>query len=75
MVDCLSLDTFRGTGPAASAISICFEGAIDPAFGVKLVEIAGKCPVHRTLETASADVTKFEATSTAVATNFVQERL
>lgn len=34
------------------------EGGVDPAIADKLVEIAGKCPVHRTLETSSAVVTR-----------------
>ncbi len=29
-----------------------------PAMAEKLIEIAGKCPVHRTLEALSAVVTK-----------------
>lgn len=36
------------------------DGAVDEALGAKIVEIAGKCPVHRTLETASAIVTRLE---------------
>jgi uncharacterized OsmC-like protein/pimeloyl-ACP methyl ester carboxylesterase len=42
---------------------IAIEGALDPALRSKLVEIAGKCPVHRTLEQASAVVTKLEGTT------------
>jgi len=38
--------------------TISIEGEIDEALRDKLVEIAGKCPVHRTLEHASAVVTK-----------------
>ena len=34
------------------------EGSIDPAVGEKLVEIANKCPVHRTLVEGAAVVTK-----------------
>ena len=37
---------------------IAVEGDVDGALRDKLVEIADKCPVHRTLETASAVVTK-----------------
>ena len=37
---------------------ISVEGEIDDALRDKLVEIAGKCPVHRTLEAAAAVVTK-----------------
>ena len=33
------------------------EGGADPGLAAKLVEIAGKCPVHRTLEASSAVVT------------------
>jgi putative redox protein len=46
---------------------ISVEGTIDPALGSKLVEIAGKCPVHRTLEQASAVMTKFAAAETSTA--------
>jgi putative redox protein len=37
---------------------ISVEGGIDAATADKLIEIAGKCPVHRTLEVRSAVVTK-----------------
>jgi putative redox protein len=37
---------------------ISVEGVIDDAMADKLIEIAGKCPVHRTLESRSAIVTK-----------------
>ena len=37
---------------------ISVEGSIDAAVREKLVEIANKCPVHRTLETSAAVVTK-----------------
>ena len=37
---------------------IGIEGEIDAALADKLVEIAGKCPVHRTLEEGAAIVTK-----------------
>ncbi len=37
---------------------ISVDGDVDPEMRDKLVEIAGKCPVHRTLEHASAVVTK-----------------
>jgi putative redox protein len=37
---------------------ISVEGEVDPALAGKLVEIAGKCPVHRTLEQGAAVVTK-----------------
>ena len=37
---------------------ISVEGEVDDAMADKLMEIAGKCPVHRTLETRSAIVTK-----------------
>ncbi|MGI9422432.1 MAG: bifunctional alpha/beta hydrolase/OsmC family protein [Hyphomicrobiaceae bacterium] len=37
---------------------ISVEGEVDDALREKLVEIAGKCPVHRTLEAAAAVVTK-----------------
>jgi putative redox protein len=38
--------------------SISVEGNIDAALREKLVEIANKCPVHRTLEAGTAVVTK-----------------
>lgn len=37
---------------------ISIDGEIDGALADKLVEIAGKCPVHRTLESSSAVITK-----------------
>ncbi len=37
---------------------ISVDGEVDQALSNKLVEIAGKCPVHRTLEAASAVVTR-----------------
>jgi putative redox protein len=37
---------------------ISVEGGVDAAMAGKLIEIAGKCPVHRTLEARSAVVTK-----------------
>ena len=38
------------------------EGALDAALAEKLVEIAGKCPVHRTLEQSSVVVTRLAET-------------
>jgi uncharacterized OsmC-like protein/fermentation-respiration switch protein FrsA (DUF1100 family) len=38
---------------------ISIEGEVDSATAAKVVEIAGKCPVHRTLEAGSAVVTRF----------------
>jgi len=37
---------------------ISVEGGVDASMAEKLIEIAGKCPVHRTLEALSAVVTK-----------------
>ena len=37
---------------------ISVEGGVDAVTADKLIEIAGKCPVHRTLEARSAVVTK-----------------
>jgi putative redox protein len=37
---------------------IAVEGGVDAETAAKLVEIAGKCPVHRTLEARSAVVTR-----------------
>jgi uncharacterized OsmC-like protein len=39
---------------------ISVEGEVDAALRDKLIEIAGKCPVHRTLATAAAIVTTVE---------------
>jgi putative redox protein len=39
---------------------ISIEGKVDPGMGQKLAEIAGKCPVHRTLEATSAVITKIQ---------------
>ena len=41
---------------------ISVEGGVDAATADKLIEIASKCPVHRTLEARSAVVTKVSAT-------------
>lgn len=43
--------------------TISIEGGVDPALAEKLVEIAGKCPVHRTLEAGAAVVTGVDAGS------------
>jgi hypothetical protein len=40
---------------------ISVEAELDAALRTKLLEIAGKCPVHRTLEMGSAVVTRVEA--------------
>ncbi len=40
---------------------IRIEGAVDAGLAAKIVEIAGKCPVHRTLESRSAVVTRVAA--------------
>jgi putative redox protein len=37
---------------------ISVAGGVDPVMAEKLIEIAGKCPVHRTLEARSAVVTR-----------------
>jgi uncharacterized OsmC-like protein len=37
---------------------ISVEGGVDAVMADKLIEIAGKCPVHRTLEARSPVVTK-----------------
>jgi uncharacterized OsmC-like protein/uncharacterized protein (DUF302 family) len=37
---------------------ITVEGGVDPTLADKLIEIAGKCPIHRTLEARSAVVTR-----------------
>ena len=42
----------------ASSVRSASPAAVDPALAAKLVEIAGKCPVHRTLEAGAAVVTK-----------------
>jgi putative redox protein len=38
--------------------TIAIEGNVDAALRDKLIEIADKCPVHRTLEATSAVVTQ-----------------
>jgi uncharacterized OsmC-like protein/alpha/beta superfamily hydrolase len=40
---------------------ISVDGDVDAALAAKLVEIAGKCPVHRTLESGAAIVTRLGA--------------
>ena len=40
---------------------ISIEGKVDLGLEEKLVEIAAKCPVHRTLEAASAVITKIQS--------------
>lgn len=42
---------------------ISVDGDLDPSLHDKLIEIAGKCPVHRTLEASSAVVTKVAPSS------------
>ena len=37
---------------------IAIDGKLDPALREKMLEIAGKCPVHRTLEQGAAVVTR-----------------
>jgi putative redox protein len=44
--------------------AITVEGDVDAGLKDKLVEIAAKCPVHRTLEGASAVVTTVAASAT-----------
>lgn len=39
--------------------TILIDGTVTPEVGDKLVEIAEKCPVHRTLEASSVIATKF----------------
>jgi putative redox protein len=55
---------------------ITVEGEVDAALRAKLLQIAGKCPVHRTLEAGSALVTRVETTlpATAVASAAAGER-
>ena len=45
---------------------ISVEGGVDAAMAAKLIDIAGRCPVHRTLEAGSAVVTKVSDNSAAV---------
>ncbi len=40
---------------------ISVDGDLAPEVADKLVEIAGKCPVHRTLEATSAVMTRLKA--------------
>ena len=44
---------------------ICVEGGVDTNMADKLIEIAGKCPVHRTLEAGSAVITKISDDQTS----------
>jgi uncharacterized OsmC-like protein/alpha-beta hydrolase superfamily lysophospholipase len=46
---------------------ITIEGEVDAALRARLLQIAGRCPVHRTLESGSALVTRVEATLPATA--------
>ena len=39
---------------------ISVDGGLDSSLAEKLIEIAGQCPVHRTLEARSAVVTRVE---------------
>ena len=43
--------------------TISIDGPVDADLGTRLVEIAGKCPVHRTLEASSAVITRLSRTS------------
>lgn len=42
---------------------LSIDGPINDELAAKLVEIAGKCPVHRTLEAGSAVITRIETNS------------
>jgi putative redox protein len=44
---------------------ISVAGGVDPTLAGKLVEIAGKCPVHRTLEAGAAVVTRVSGSGEA----------
>jgi putative redox protein len=44
--------------------AISIEGGTPPELADKIVEIAGKCPVHRTLEAGSAVVTRLVESET-----------
>ena len=57
-------DCTQGAGGGASRIdrferTISVDGTVPPELADKLVEIAGKCPVHRTLEHGAAVVTHY----------------
>ena len=43
--------------------TISIDGPVDPDLATRLVEIAGKCPVHRTLEASSAVTTRLSRAS------------
>src|SRR5262249_57297136 len=43
------------------------EGAIDAGLAAKIAEIAGKCPVHRTLESSPTIVTRVAAEEATLA--------
>ncbi len=42
---------------------LSIDGPVDDELAAKIIEIAGKCPVHRTLEAGSAVVTRIESQS------------
>jgi len=56
--DCGEVVTGRAGSIDRFERTIAVEGGADAATADKLVEIAGKCPVHRTLATRSAVVTR-----------------
>jgi uncharacterized OsmC-like protein/pimeloyl-ACP methyl ester carboxylesterase len=55
--DCAECETREGRIDRFERV-ISVEGAVDAALADKLVEIAGKCPVHRTLEAEAVVVTR-----------------
>ena len=44
---------------------ITIDGPVDDALRVKLLEIADKCPVHKTLESGAAVVTNLRETTSS----------
>jgi putative redox protein len=60
-VDCSEIAEGRGGKLDRFERIIRIEGQIDAGLAAKIVEIADKCPVHRTLESSPAIVTRVAA--------------
>jgi uncharacterized OsmC-like protein/fermentation-respiration switch protein FrsA (DUF1100 family) len=59
--DCSEVAEGRGGKIDRFERIVRIEGGTDAGLAAKIVEIAGKCPVHRTLESSSAVVTRVAA--------------
>lgn len=62
--DCAACETETGTIDVI-ARALVIEGPLDDAQRAKLLEIADKCPVHRTLHSETLITTELEASSSA----------